>query len=673
MLSHKEEMKQIWKSYVLGKNINTAKIRSVILESWQRCKGKVDPFIQKGKVLSSQEIETKIKSNSQLIEVAKPVIQRLYEYVAGSGFTIMLCDKAGICLDIIGDKDILKRLSEVQFIKGSNFSEEIIGTNSIGTSIIINKPLQVFSFEHWSVICHIGTCSAAPIHDPDTGKIIGVINMTGTFEKVHSHTLGMVVAAADSIEKQLQVLKNWYRIMLADQYKALIMESMSDGVIAIDNTNKLTHINRRALEILNIKEVTLEKLIDKNINTIIERYCSHITNFNDLTLIMEDNKNINNFLSLSTKSGTNIKCLITKRCLKQNNNVIGKVLLLEEISRVNKLINRVIGERVRVTFSDLIGRNKKFLECIEVAIRASKNNSNILLLGESGTGKDLLAQAIHNASLRKAAPFIVLNCAAIPRELLSSELFGYVEGAFTGAKKGGNLGKFALADGGTIFLDEIGDMPLEMQTSLLRVIEEKVVSPIGSGKTFPVDVRIIAATNKNLSKEVELKNFRPDLYYRLNVISIKLPPLRERKDDIPLLIEYLLKKLAIDMEKKKQMTVDPEFVRACILYDWPGNIRELCNVVERAVSLTDSSEISVSHLPPLITSLYNREKNNHYTSISDKDIKLVTNEVEKQIITSCLEKCGGNRTLAAKELGISRSTLYRKLYRENRLITSHSS
>jgi len=220
------------------------------------------------------------------------------------------------------------------------------------------------------------------------------------------------------------------------------------------------------------------------------------------------------------------------------------------MSRAAKFVTSALGNYARFTFSDLIGQEQKFLDCIKIGIKVAKTYSIVLILEESGTGKELFAQAIHNASSRKDQPFFAINCAAIPRDLLGSELFGYVEGAFTGAKKGGSPGKFELADGGTIFLDEIGEMPLDMQTSLLRVLEEKAVTRVGDKRAIPVDVRVVAATNRDLEKEVEKGNFRADLYYRINVVSIELPPLRDRTGDISLLISHFVKKISERMEKK---------------------------------------------------------------------------------------------------------------------------
>jgi transcriptional regulator with PAS, ATPase and Fis domain len=309
---------------------------------------------------------------------------------------------------------------------------------------------------------------------------------------------------------------------------------------------------------------------------------------------------------------------------------------------------------------------------IEVAKAAAANMSNVLLQGESGTGKEVFAQAIHNASDRRNDPFVALNCAALPRELVGSELFGYEEGAFTGAKRGGRPGKFELASGGTLLLDEIGDMPLDQQGSLLRAIQEKAVVRIGGDRLIKVDVRIIAATNQDLLGLVEQGRFRRDLYYRLNVIQITVPPLRERRQDIELLFRYFLDDMAAEAGTSVK-GLDPEVTRCLIRYNWPGNIRELQNVVERLVLIARDGQIVPEHLPPevLFGSKEHRSEGWEWgpRSVLSVSPDLSNRETrkrhlidrEKEDIMQALDTHGGNVAKTAQALGISRNTLYRKM------------
>ena len=317
--------------------------------------------------------------------------------------------------------------------------------------------------------------------------------------------------------------------------------------------------------------------------------------------------------------------------------------------------------RAKYFFKDIIGNSSESKNVKILAKKSANTNSNVLIVGESGTGKELYANSIHNASNRRLGPFIKINCGAIPAELLESELFGYEEGAFTGAKKGGKKGKFELANGGTIFLDEIGDMPMCMQVKLLRVIQEREVERVGGNILNKIDVRIIAATNKNLEQLVKKNKFRVDLYYRLNVIRINVPPLREIKEDILLISDFLIKKVSNKLGIYIK-GVSKEAKEYLYNYNWPGNIRELENVIERSANLLDSDFIiKPQHLPKQILK-------SHTIKIhveKDKYLKDIISEIEKEAICNCLEENNGNKNKTSKILGISRASLYKKISEYN--------
>jgi len=331
--------------------------------------------------------------------------------------------------------------------------------------------------------------------------------------------------------------------------------------------------------------------------------------------------------------------------------------------RPQKLLNCT----AHYTFNDLIGSNSYFKYIKKIAADTASSSSNVLITGDTGTGKELFAQAIHNAGNRKYGPFISINCAAIPRELIGSELFGYVEGAFTGTCKGGATGKFELAHKGTIFLDEIAEMPMNMQSVLLRVLEEKQITRLGGKNPISVDVKIIAATNKDLKALIAAGEFRSDLYYRLNVIRIDLIPLRDRKDDIPLLVDAFLKEFNFTLNKKINV-VSPEVWEVFQKYDWPGNVRELKNAVERAVNLCNDGVICINNLPMELLEDCPAEAGN-YAGNYKEDLygnKFIRNYItgkrnEIKMIMELMEKHRGNKTRVAKDLGITRATLYRKL------------
>lgn len=329
--------------------------------------------------------------------------------------------------------------------------------------------------------------------------------------------------------------------------------------------------------------------------------------------------------------------------------VIREASLRREVSRLRKEVHK------EYSFHQILGKSKAIQAVFDLIRRVADSPTNVLITGESGTGKELVAKAIHYNSNRKEAPFVPVNCAAIPEQLLESELFGHMRGAFTDAKVD-KRGLFEEAQKGTLFLDEISELPLMLQAKILRAIQEKEIRRVGATKPISVDVRIIAATNLNLSEEVKHKRFREDLYYRLNVIELKLPPLRERREDIPLLVDAFLKKCS-EGSGKAVNGVSEAALAMLIDYTWPGNVRELENVIERAVTLTRGEKISPDDLPPEVQGA--RGDRRVLDEAAEKSLPL--HEIEKEYIKKILEKTGGNKYQAAHALGIDRKTLYRKL------------
>lgn len=346
--------------------------------------------------------------------------------------------------------------------------------------------------------------------------------------------------------------------------------------------------------------------------------------------------------------------LVLFQDVEEFKDIIQKNKLLEtEISLYKSQLKEIQG--AKYSWDNIVGESERMVQAKYMARRAAQTSSNVLLLGKSGTGKELFAHAIHNGSNRSHYPFVKVNCAAIPSELLESELFGYEEGAFTGAKKGGKIGKFELSNGGSIFLDEIGDMPLKMQAKLLRILQEKEVERVGSNKSQKIDVRVIAATNQDLKELVAKGEFREDLYYRLNVMSIEIPSLNERGNDVEQLAHRLLDKLSNQMGKyvKGFSTNALDYL---ICHNWPGNVRELENVLERAINLTDSDTILPVHLPVYIT-----QSSKKISKGPIRSLKEVVEDTEKEAIVRCLEYTQGNKLKTAKLLNISRSSLYDKI------------
>ncbi|HBV96011.1 MAG: hypothetical protein JL50_05195 [Peptococcaceae bacterium BICA1-7] len=638
--TRKESLKKAWEAFVADNTIDST-VRPVIAESWVRCKDlRINPNVFRIQRMAPDTIEKELFEQQQLIDTSLSIMKNLFDFVQGTGFLISLANSSGMILDIVGEDKIVKKAG-VHI--GDSWTEESVGTNSIGLSLLTRAPIQVFAAEHYLRSSHEWTCSSAPIFD-ENGNILGALTMTGECDKVHLHTLGMVVAGVNAIKDNLQMQKSFKQIAISNAYKTALMESIDEGIMALNTDGTVSHINSTAKRILNVERPD-EEIVGTPFREVMGS--SH-----PLSDRFEKCFKISNGDTFFVDEGS---FTVTHRLIySRNNDIIGMVLVLREMKMMRKLVNRMVGARARYTFNDIIGNNTRFKEAIRLAKAAGNSISNVLLLGESGTGKEIFAQSIHNAGPRKSGPFLGINCAALPRGLIESELFGYAEGAFTGAKKGGNPGKFELADGGTLFLDEIGEMPLELQAILLRVLQENSIVRIGGKEIIPIDVRIIAATNKDLLKEVRMGNFRRDLYYRLNVLTINIPPLQERKDDIDILAMHFLNILNQRLNKDVKI-ISKEVFDIFSSYHWPGNIRELQNILERAINITSVSTISPASLPEFMLSSGGHQKNMVISS------QVPLKEYEKQLITSLLEEHKGNRAKVAKTLGISRTTLYRKI------------
>jgi transcriptional regulator with PAS, ATPase and Fis domain len=522
---------------------------------------------------------------------------------------------------------------------GADWSEQKVGNNAVGTALFLKRAVQLVGPEHYRKAVHKGYCSAAPIMGPG-GEVLGVLDVTGFGYKSHPHSLGMVVACVGAIEREMQ-LRSSHRYIME------MIETLPSGIIVVNQAGTINNINRRACEIL---KSSIDDCLRQNIFKVLHQV-------DCIQTALQTGKEVEEKEYYFEKGKDRVHFVVTCRPIMNSAGFLdGAVVILREIEAVLRMTGKMAGYKARFTFNDMIGEDPSFRSVIKQAEAAASTSSNILIMGESGTGKEVLAQSIHNASDRHYGPFVAINCGAIPRELIGSELFGYEEGAFTGAKKGGNPGKFELANNGTIFLDEIGDMPLDLQLILLRVIQERVVTRLGGHREIPVNVKLITATNKNLYRMVTEGLFREDLYYRINVVSFKIPPLRERKRDIAILADHIIK------TNNKRSGVNAVTFNKKVLadlenYSWPGNVRELENILERTRIF---SEINSQQIMSL-SALMNTAKADNNEPVQKSKRRLSHDHREKDLITETLIKCGSNITKASQELGITRATLYRKL------------
>lgn len=511
--------------------------------------------------------------------------------------------------------------------------------------IVVDKSGQ----EHWIEILNTnietgGVCStiSAALDISERKRIEGELQ---TWQREMEDRVMLRTAQLNDINQEISITNNTLRN---------IITNMSDGLLIVDVQGNVEDMNPTARDILKESLEFLQICANNKEKSALWRMLNLGQTFRDEEYMITTRKGNVHFLA----SGSPI--------YNEQGEIQRGVIIVRPIKEVHKLINRFTGAAAKFHFEDIVHQSSVMTQVIDLARMAASKNSNVLLEGESGTGKELFAQAIHNRSRAAKGPFVALNCGAIPRELIASELFGYAEGAFTGAKKGGNPGKFELAAGGTIFLDEIGDMPLEEQSALLRVIQEKSITRVGGNRLIPVDARIICASNKNLYEEVKKGNFRQDLYYRLHVLSIKIPSLRERPEDIPILFEHFLKN-TFGFDKAGIESIDQHIYDDFHQYQWPGNVRELQNVTERLVNAANGRHLHHYHLP----AEFSKDESGwgaptvSIKTAGVKDGKAKTREllaqVERREIIRLLDEYQGNISQVAREMGFNRRTIHRKI------------
>ncbi len=640
------DVEAIWNTFIRGRSIPTDGIRSEIHASWQRCRQSgVDPYDGVShQLLVAEEITQLLDARKYYLETVRHFMTHLYELVKGSGFIVLLADERGYVMETLGDADTLSSAAKVNLIQGACWVEAEGGTNGIGTALALGQPFQVSGCEHYCQKLHSWTCSAAPVRS-DNGELIGVLQMSGPSHAAHQHTLGMVAAAAEAIRDQLRVQRRNHELTALNEHLSNIFQTMSDGALLVDGSGVITRLN----------PIASRTLGDNVVGHTLADIFGHAP---DVATIIQNSQPCKDMeMMLETAAGS-IHALVTVRPLSHGN---GSVIFFNPIQKMKKLANRFGGAQARFIFSDIVGRHANFSAAISAAKKAATNNSNVMLLGESGTGKELFAQAIHNASARRRGPFLALNCAALPRDLIASELFGYAPGAFTGADPKGRPGKFEMAAGGTLLLDEIGDMPLDQQAVLLRVLQDRQVTRLGSDRVIPVDVRVICATHTNLLQAVQQGDFRQDLYYRLNVVQIAVPPLRERGDDVQLLCDFFLHKIGQRLDIVTQ-DISPTVRQLLGRYQWPGNVRELENSVEKMIYAAEGKRLESQHLPAEIARTIIQESTEPTPVLTvNTGLKKLVASRERKLLLDLLRSYHGNVSQIARDTGVSRNTIYRKM------------
>lgn len=485
------------------------------------------------------------------------------------------------------------------------------------------------------------------------GEIIGIIGLVAFNEEQKRILVDKSRNMTDFVEKmadllaakadQQEILEN---VEVSRDEMSTVLETAHEGIFALDQRGYVKHCNNRAAA-----------LFDTTKRDLIGRHISKLMPGSPAIKVLETGKGYTENEEIFKVDGRQHHFIVTVKPFSSADEIDGVVVSFRDIEEAQKLVYNFNTRAIKNTVDDIIGTSEKIMTAKKQALITARGNSTVLITGESGTGKEMFAKAIHYASARSDSPFVTVNCGAIPENLLESELFGYEKGAFTGANEKGKVGKFELADGGTIFLDEIGDMPLHLQVKILHVLQNMRFERVGGNKSIIVDVRVIAATNKDLEKLIEEGGFREDLYYRLSVIPLAIPPLRERRDDIKMLMYHFLKKYNTFMNRKIS-GFSPEVEELYINHDWPGNVRELENAVEYGTNMAFGSIINIEEVPVRI--LKKEEEIVKFKNL-DKPLAEQIKLYEKEIITKKLKQHNGVKETVARELGLSRATLYRKL------------
>jgi transcriptional regulator of acetoin/glycerol metabolism len=677
----------IWKQFVLHGVMQEDILPPALMQSWRRCAAHgLDPYSERESRDSAVSGFSSTSASHQLLSLVRPAMEDLHQFAEGSQCVIVFADAEVRIVDRVGDHTMQQELEHSGLTTGASWSEERQGSNALALALLESFPIQLEGAMHYRAALHPLYTSAAPVHDL-LGQALGVLGVIGRNEHSHPHTLGMITAAAQAISNQLQ-MQVWLSNAndLLSELKT-ILQSLPEGILLLRRDGVISQMNAPAGTMLGLNptKVTGRRLRDVlPLPTILGQALSSRQSLSDEELVFDTvHGRVTCLCSLkpisTNQPETGLEEIAASTGLIISEPVVadGYVIILRSIERVQKLVHRMTGARARLTFANVIGESPELKEALRLARLASNSNSTVLLHGETGTGKEIFAQSIHNSSARADGPFVAINCAAIPRELINTELFGYEGGSFTGADRQGRSGKFEQAHGGTLFLDEIGDMPLDLQTTLLRAIETRTIVRIGGQRVIPADVRIIAATHKDLREEALRGNFRSDLYYRLNVLTINIPSLHERASDIPLLVEHFLQRQIRILGRV--LSISPEAITALCQYTWPGNIRELENLLIRVTYLMPSSTITLNDLPLDVRQLVEHVESfkQHVTQkpsaihSDQQQFQLVTAKAaalkeqsmntEVQAILAAWHASNGHITHAAALLGISRTTLWRKM------------
>ncbi len=634
---------EAWERFVTGQEVVAGCVSKYVWSSWQRSRRHgVEPAKRLAPIVAAGDALEQLRLRNQvLLAAAKGLFMTTAHLLARSGSVMLLTDANGVVLETAGDHATIAAAREIQLVEGGNWNEGVVGTNGIGTALAMRSPAQVHTAEHFCAGIKLWVCAAAPIFMPGTDQILGVVDISCPPASYQVNNLALAVASARQIEAVLAERISQEHRLLLEACLQMSGRADSQALVALDRNACLVHSSGSTPSL---------KL----------RQGARVDGFEPGHCIEDWARRLPEDLRSEWLHPVTL-----------NGAFIGGVLMVPRASRPSKKpgpaddadakgmrSNIGVSEQVvdRGGFAKLIGNSKALHAAIDRAQQVCVRRVPVLIQGETGVGKELFARAIHGDD-EHSGPFVTFNCGATTKELIGSELFGHVRGAFTGATNEGRAGRFELAHGGTLCLDEIGELPLELQPVLLRVLEEGVIYRLGDGKPRHVNVRLLAMTNRDLLQEIEAGRFRRDLYHRINVTRVRVPPLREREHDIELLTDHF--NLQLSLRHGVPVRQFGDEVRAIMrAYTWPGNVRELRNLVESLLLTSSHDSVQPSELPEelLVTAAP--------FEVAPNDPRVTSlEEGERMAITRAIKDSLGNLTKAAKILGVSRSTLYRKVER----------
>jgi transcriptional regulator of acetoin/glycerol metabolism len=637
-----------WQGFVRD-GLHPDAVPAAICRSWLRARNdyRIDPGLRRpARSLGGEALRERVETDD-LLRLAGPILADFAGRLEIVDQVVTLFDGDGFMLSIDGRPGVIEAVSEIGFRPGACWSENSAGTNGPGTALAEGRPLEVFGSEHYVAAWQPWTCAAAPIHAPSQAAPVGIIDLTGPWQSHPPHAVDTVAALARALEERLRAALSVREEVVRHAFRAA--HALGDGLVAVDARAAVIAVNDAAARARLVEAGQLPARVREALRRV--------------------------FAAPATERGAEI----TVQAAGADRLVIAPVLhdgvsvgalvrlparpLRPTRARPSASATDVRGpdtaDRPRHGFARILGASPGLRTAVELARIAAANALPVTLFGESGTGKELFARAIHQEGLRAGGPFVAVNCGSIPAELVESELFGYERGTFTGGRAEGKPGRFEDADGGTLFLDEVTELAGPAQTALLRVLQEREVVRVGGSIARPVNVRIIAASNRPLLGEVHARHFRRDLFYRLNVLPIDIPPLRDREGDVALLARALLEEVAAEVGRGP-VTLAPAALKVLERHPWPGNVRELRNVLLRAAATAPGLEIAADDLHFDETRL---EAAGSLRAETVRPLRGALGEQERAVLVTALEACGWNIVEAAARLGISRMTLYRRLAR----------